>query len=203
MELLLAQPAWRQLQHLELDMVASADVHSYYQLDQLITVRLKRFFMDGERAKDCFGPSLTAEKLRTFTIQFPVMELNRPLGESSSEHLATYSWLAGSPFIRCLILRGFIFRRWDDPVTGELPTFLASFPNLEEIIVQEAMYEDAELCSVIEGIMKACKNLKDVWQDQITGIMMDKLIQLGKREGVEVKTGEPVTEWPVLLGGGE
>lgn len=199
MNRLLSQPAWSQLQHLELDMFPVRGIQNHYQHRHLRTLRLKNFFLEGDTAHTCFGPSITNDKLQTFTIQFPEMELNRPAGEASSAHLASYQWLAGSPSLKCLILRGFQFRRWDDPVTGELPTFLASFPNLDAIVIQSAVYEDAELCSVIEGITKACKSLKTVWQDQIKGVMMDKLVQLGKRAGVVVKTGEPATEWPVLL----
>jgi hypothetical protein len=175
------------------------ETQTAFRLPLLRSLRLKDFVVSGQEADHCFGPSLRDEKMHTFTIQFPEMELRQAWGEASSAHLTQYDWLKGSSSIKTLIMRGFGFRRWDDPVTGQLPAFLASFPNLDELVIQQTMYEVPELCSVIEGIMKACKNLKTVWQDQITGMFMDKLVELGKKEGVDIKSGEPSRQWPVPL----
>jgi hypothetical protein len=170
-----------------------------FQLPFLRTVRFNQFAVSGQEANHCFGPSLRDEKLHTFTIEFPEMELGQAWGKASSAHLSEYDWLRGSLSIRTLFLRGFGFRRWDDPVTGQLPTFLASFPSLEELVLQDTIYEEMEICLLIEGITKACKSLKTIWQDQIQGVLMDKLVELGKREGVDIKSGEPPRQWPIPL----
>lgn len=196
---LLHLPSASHLQYLELAMRKGDEIQPDFQLPSLRTVRLDQFVVPGQEANYCFGPSSRNEKLHSFTIQFPETELNRSWGEACSAHLSEHDWIAGSPSIKTLILRTFVFRRWDDPVTGQLPTFLASFPNLAELVLQDTLYEDAELCSVIEGITKVCKNLKTLWQAQITGVLLDKLIELGKREGVDIKTGEPARQWPIPL----
>ena len=55
-----------------------------------------------------------------------------------------------------------------------------------------------EFCSVIEAIMKVTK-LKTIYQSQVKGALMDKLIASGKSRGVEVVWGERPREWPVVL----
>lgn len=178
------------------DVTAVSRSNSY---DAIQSVRLYGIPLNPAMAREMFEHAIVAGKLHAMDIVFPLDVLNSTMGSSSIAYLTGYGWLKGAATIRTMGITRFRFRsypRSEDDLP--LPAFLASFPNLEELEVGSAYYEAAELCMVIEAIIKVTK-LKVLYQSQIRGAMMDQLIALGERHGVKMIWGERPRPWPVVL----
>lgn len=197
--LLLGETPPGKLKHLDLQLPSRHDIPHDFELTRLQTLRLRDVYLQCDVAERVFEPSVLNKTLHTFTLQWPKIGLSTNWAEIASHHLSSHDWLRGSPSIRSLTIRGFSFSRWDDPVSGEFATFIASFPNLEELSLQDSMFEDQELCVIIGGILKACKGLKVLWQSQVKGVLMDRLSEVGRNANVEIRSGEIPKEWPVKL----
>jgi hypothetical protein len=197
--LLLGETPPGKLKHLDLHLPSRHEISHDFELAKLQTLRLRDFYLQCEVAERVLEPSVLNKTLHTFTLQWPKIGLSTNWAEIASHHLSSHAWLRGSESIRSLTIRGFSFGRWDDPVSGEFPTFIGSFPNLEELSLQDSMFEDQELCVIIGGILKACKGLKVLWQSQVKGVLMDQLIEVGRKADVDIRAGEIPKEWPVKL----
>ncbi|UNI15833.1 Aminodeoxychorismate lyase [Purpureocillium takamizusanense] len=143
--------------------------------------------------------SMSRRLLHTFDIVFAIDDPRAPVGVEHVDHLKQYAWLRGLESIRSLGLFNFRFKRY--PRKDEdlpIPGFLATFPNLETLSLGSECYEDEEFCFVVEAIMKATQ-LKTIYQQNISGAAWDRLVQVGKRNGVQIISGERPKAWPVVL----
>lgn len=166
----------------------------------LKVVRLANAALNPEVIQQVAGCQAAAGQLHTLDIVFPPEPLSGIPGAVSSAHLAKYEWLVGASGIRCMSISQFRFRPF--PRTSEdlpLPSFLASFPNLETLEIRSEHYEEAELCSVISAIVKESATLKQIYQSQVRGVLMDKLGVLAAQKGVRIVWGERPREWPIPL----
>lgn len=168
-------------------------------LDNLRDLRLRQMVMDGAASEPLLRNAIDKNKLRSIDINFRRPRMADHEGPASCERIAEFSWLRGAESIRCIGLSNFRFRRY--PTTDEdlpLPSFLASFPNLETLEIGSEYYDDAELGSVIVAIMKATK-LKRIYQRTVKGANLDCLRAAAKQLGVELIWGERPREWPVPI----
>ncbi|OAA57692.1 Tetratricopeptide-like helical [Cordyceps fumosorosea ARSEF 2679] len=166
----------------------------------LKAIRLANAVLDPESLQQVAQDQAAAGQLDTLDIVFPPDSLASPAGAASSAHLAKYAWLAGAPGLRCMALSHFRFRSF--PRTPEdlpLPTFLATFPELETLEIRSDHYEEPEMCSVISAIIKETKTIKVIYQNQIRGALMDGLGAAAAKHGVSVVFGERPREWPVRV----
>ncbi|PNY26360.1 Uncharacterized protein TCAP_03688 [Tolypocladium capitatum] len=169
--------------------------HDKYQ--DLRTIRLKEFCHVPTNMGRIFRETLHNGKLHTFDIVFPLKGLFYQGLDGHARYLDEHDWLRGCESIRCLGLWRFRFRpnpRGEEDLP--LPNFLASFPNLETLSLSSEAYTAEELCSVIEGIMKAT-NIKTIYQNGVTGVPLDRLREMAEGFGVQVIWGERPREWPV------
>ena len=167
--------------------------------DNLRDLRLRHMVMDGAASEPALRNAIDSDKLRSIDINFRRPSMTDHEGPASCQRIQEFSWLQGAKSIRCIGLSNFRFRRY--PETDEdlpLPSFLASFPNLETVEIGSEYYEDAELGSVIVAIMKATK-LKTIYQHTIKGANLDILRKAAKQFGVELIWGERPREWPVPI----
>ncbi|CEJ81894.1 hypothetical protein VHEMI01996 [[Torrubiella] hemipterigena] len=167
----------------------------------LESIRLHRVSQNPTSAHRIVHESIRTNKLSRMDIVFPAETFSSVMGSESSLHLAQYEWLRGTKSIKQMGIFGFRFRsfpRNDDDLP--LPSFLASFPNLEEVELGSDHYEDGEFCTVIAAVLKATK-LKRLYQSQVRGVMMDRLPALGRAYGVEIVYGERPRPWPVSFDG--
>ena len=173
--------------------------HQSNSFDNLRSLRLKRAVMDGAASEPLLRKAIDNDKLRSIDINFRRPGINDTEGPASCQRIAEFSWLRGAKSIRCIGLSNFRFRKY--PETDDdlpLPSFLASFPNLETLEIGSEYYDDAELCSVIFAIMRATK-LRKIYQTTIKGANLDTLRTAAKEFGVELVWGEREREWPVPL----
>lgn len=169
----------------------------------LESIRLHRVSQNPTSVHRIVQESIRTNKLSRMDIVFPAETFNSVMGSESSLHLAQYEWLRGTKSIKQMGIFGFRFRsfpRNDDDLP--LPSFLASFPNLEEVELGSDHYEDGEFCTVIAAVLKATK-LKRLYQSQVKGVMMDHLPALGRTYGVEIIYGERPRPWPIPFDGEE
>lgn len=183
----------RSSQHLP-DLKASA-ANDY---NSLRCLRMKGTVLSPYMTSRSLGNPLDGpNSLRTFDIMFPLDSFDRPIGEMSDGHLKDYHWLRGASSITCMGVFNFRFKSYprnDDDLP--LPAFLASFPNLEILEISSEHYEDIEFCSVVEAILKVT-HLKSIYQDRVTGAIMDKLRALTEGYGVRLIWGERPRPWPM------
>lgn len=165
----------------------------------LRSLRLSRAFVSPSMIHSCVAPSVTAGKLHTFDLVFPLDRFGAPEGTVSREHLWFHEWLQGAASIKCLGIFNFRFRKYPrDDSDLPLPAFLASFPNLETLEINSEHYEEDEFCSVLEAIVRVTR-LKRLYQTTVKGAMLDRLRALTAKEGIEMIWGERPKEWPVPI----
>lgn len=163
------------------------------------SLRLTRALITPEKLQQILHDAMLDEKLHTLDLVFPLEHFGTPLGQMSSQHLKDHAWLRGATSIRCLGVSEFRFRAY--PKNDEdlpLPSFLASFPNLETLEINSGHYEGLEFCSVIEAILKVTK-LKKIYQTTVKGVYMDQLKAFAKKSGVELIWGERPRPWPFVI----
>jgi F-box/TPR repeat protein Pof3 len=167
--------------------------------ENIRSLRLTQNLIAPERLRHFLHDAMSGQKLHTLDIFFPLEQFGTPFGQNSSQHLQSYAWLRGATSIRCLGVSEFRFREYpknDDDLP--LPSFLASFPNLETLEINSSHYEGIEFCTVVEAIVKVTK-LKKIYQNTIKGVYMDKLKEVAKKSGVELVWGERPRPWPFVI----
>lgn len=163
------------------------------------SLRLARDLITPLKLQQVVHDSIMGNKLHTLDLVFPLEPLGVPPGHTSAQHLKEHEWLRGASSIRCLGVSEFRFRSYpknDDDLP--LPSFLASFPNLETLEINSGHYEPLELCSVIEAIIKVTK-LKRIYQTSVQGVCLDQLRALASKADVELVWGERPRHWPVEI----
>ncbi|CAM1500950.1 Fc.00g101120.m01.CDS01 [Cosmosporella sp. VM-42] len=172
------------------------DLNNYTNLRSL---RLRRALSWPSQLEQVLVDSITGRNLHTLDLVFPLEPGNSPMGQWSSQHLEGHSWLKGAPSIRCLGVSDFRFRKFPkNDVDLPLPSFLASFPNLETLEINSAHYDQVEFCTVIDAILKVTK-LKRIYQTTVQGVMMDELKVRAEMRGVELIWCNRPREWPVRI----
>lgn len=171
--------------------------NDYVNLERL---RVDKMALNPATLQRLLSEPIRMNRLTHFDISFPLESLNGRLGEASALHLAKYEWLRGCTSLRSIGVSEFRFRSYprnDDDLP--LPSFLATFPALEEVDLSSSHYEDHfEFCTVIEAVLKATK-IKRLYQSQVTGVMLDNLPALAEKYGVEILWGQRAREWPLLF----
>ncbi|ODA83714.1 hypothetical protein RJ55_02229 [Drechmeria coniospora] len=167
------------------------------QLHSLRQLRLKDLAHGPSTMRHLLGGAAERGNLHTLDIVFPIPTFHSPVGRQHMEHLGAYGWLRGVESIRSLGISRFRFREYptnDDDLP--LPSFLATFPNLETLSLTSDHYAPEEFCSVVEAILNVT-HLKVLYQNKVNGALMDKLVRLGETFGVQVIWGERPRVWPV------
>lgn len=163
------------------------------------SLRLTRALITPMKLQQVLQDTIIDENLHTLDLVFPLEPFGAPLGQTSAQHLQDHAWLRGANSIRCLGVFEFRFRAY--PRNDEdlpLPSFLASFPNLEVLEINSGHYEGLEFCTVIEAILKVTK-LKMIYQTTVKGVHMDQLKAFAKKSGVELVWGERPRTWPFAI----
>ncbi|KAF4344665.1 f-box TPR repeat pof3 [Fusarium beomiforme] len=183
----------------EPEMLTTDGYTKHCQYADLRSLRLRRAMVPPLKLQKVLSDSLTSHKLHTLDLAFPLDPQGVLEGSSSTKHIQDHAWLRGEPAIRCIGLSEFRFRAY--PKTIEemyLPSFLASFPNLEVLEINSSHYEARELCIMIEAILKVT-HLQKIYQRTIHGEWGDKLRKVTSRYGVELIWGDRPREWPLKI----
>lgn len=179
---------------------SSGSIEGNNSFKNLRHLRLNKVAMDGTSARDVLQLPFENGKLQSFDINFRTLRLDEPVeGSASSQHMRDFAWLRGCESIRSLSLLNFRFRR--HPRSDEdmpLPSFLASFPNLEDLQIESEYYDDPELCSVIVEVLKVT-HLKTLYQSTMKGMSLDHLREATKQFGVQLVQGGRPRPWPIVL----
>ncbi|KAI5462561.1 hypothetical protein BGZ63DRAFT_384182 [Mariannaea sp. PMI_226] len=181
--------------------VAASGPDENNRYEDLRSLRLSRALIVPSKLQDVVEDAILAGKLHTLDLVFPLEPFGVPQGSSSVQHLREHSWLRGASSIRCLGIFDFRFRSF--PQGDEdlpLPSFLASFPNLETLEINSSHYESPELLSVFKAILNVTK-LKRLYQTALQGLALDHLRALTTELGVELICGERPREWPMQIEG--
>lgn len=165
--------------------------------ENLRSVRFNQFCLCPEKARQLFDAPIKDGKMESFDIVFPLEGLNQQrTGQSSREHLDGYGWLRGATSIRCMGFFQFTFDKFPRNENDlPLPSFLATFPNLEVLEIKSDNYGEAELCTIIKAILKVT-HLKTLYQSTVRGVLMDQLKKLADSHGVNLEFGERPRQWP-------
>lgn len=167
----------------------------------LRSLSLGDFVLDPVASEEMFRIPIADGKLHTFDIEFPRPELRAagPQGAESCIYISQFQWLRGSKSIRSLGIFNFDFQRHprdDDELP--LPSFVASFPNLETLEITSEYYEEIDLYFLIIEIIKKT-TLKKIYQKSITGANLDRLKVVARSSGVELTWGQRPRKWPVPI----
>ncbi|KAF7556227.1 hypothetical protein G7046_g6372 [Stylonectria norvegica] len=179
----------------EIDFSSQNKKHMYSDLRSL---RLTRTVVPPGGLELILHDSIAAGKLQTLDIVFPLGHDNE-LGRASWQHLEEYAFVRGTSSIRNMGIFEFRFHKYpknDDDLP--LPSFLASFPNLETLEISSDHYEELEFCSVVQAIIKVTR-LKTIYQTTAKGVLMDELKAVAAKSGVEMIWGNRPREWPVRI----
>lgn len=169
------------------------------QFKDLQTVRFKDLALSPQIAHGVASESLQLGKLHHFDIVFPSESLRDRIGDKSATHLKGYEWLRSADSIRSIGCYRFRFRSY--PRNDEdlpLPSFLASFDNLETLSLDSEHYEEAEFATVVGAILKVT-HLKTIYTTSVKGAMMDQVRKLAETQGVRLIWGRQPQPWPVPL----
>lgn len=169
------------------------------QYKNLRSLRLTRALIPPSKLEEVLSDAIAARKLHTLDLVFPLETFGTPHGSTSVEHLREHAWLRSTESIRCLGIFEFRFRSYpknDDDLP--LPSFLATFPNLEVIEINSGHYEGPEFCTVIEAILKVT-HLRKIYQTTVHGIALDQLRGLAAKYNVELIYGERLRQWPIPI----
>ncbi|WAO89509.1 F-box domain-containing protein [Fusarium falciforme] len=169
------------------------------QYKNLHSLRLTRALIPPSKLQAVLSDAIEARKLHTLDIVFPLEPFGTPQGLISVEHLRKHAWLRSAGSIRCLGIFEFRFRSYpknDDDLP--LPSFLATFPNLEVIEINSVHYEGPEFGTVIEAILKVT-HLRKIYQTTVQGIALDQLRGLAAKYNVELVWGERPRQWPLPI----
>ncbi|KAJ3462924.1 hypothetical protein MRS44_007710 [Fusarium solani] len=169
------------------------------QYKNLHSLRLTRALIPPSQLQAVLSDAIEARKLHTLDLVFPLEPFGTPQGSISVEHLRKHAWLRSAESIRCLGIFEFRFRSYpknDDDLP--LPSFLATFPNLEVIEINSAHYEGPEFGTVIEAILKVT-HLRKIYQTTVQGIALDQLRGLAAKYKVELVWGERPRQWPLPI----
>ncbi|RMJ06420.1 hypothetical protein CDV36_013980 [Fusarium kuroshium] len=169
------------------------------QYKNLHSLRLTRALIPPSKLQEVLSDAIAARKLHTLDLVFPLETFGTPQGSTSVEHLREHSWLRSAESIRCLGIFEFRFRSYpknDDDLP--LPSFLATFPNLEVIEINSGHYEGPEFCTVIEAILKVT-HLRKIYQTTAQGVALDQLRRLAAGYNVELVWGERPRQWPLPI----
>ncbi|KAI8725091.1 F-box domain-containing protein [Fusarium sp. LHS14.1] len=169
------------------------------QYENLHSLRLARALIPPSNLQAVLSDAIAAHKLHTLDLVFPLEPFGTPQGSISVEYLGKHEWLRGAESIKCLGIFEFRFRSYpknDDDLP--LPSFLATFPNLEVIEINSAHYEGPEFCTVIEAILKVT-HLRKIYQTTVQGIALDQLRGLAAKYNVELVWGERARLWPLQI----
>lgn len=178
---------------------ATDDIWRPNNYKSLQSLRLSGISLDPTVTGQLLEQQAKSGQLNNIDIVFPLEPLQATQGELCASHLAGYEWLCGSPSVQSMGIFQFRFRSFPrNDVDLPLPNFLASFPKLEVLEIKSDNYDELEFCSVLEAIMKVTK-LNVIYQGQVKGALMDKLVTLARSRGVEVIWGERPRQWPVPL----
>ncbi|KAF5673328.1 f-box TPR repeat pof3 [Fusarium heterosporum] len=181
------------------EMLATDGYDRHCQYTDLRSLRLRRAMIPPLKLQKVLHSTLASDKLHTLDLAFPLDPQGAPEGASSTQHVRDHTWLRGEPGIRCIGLSEFRFRTYvkiDDELY--LPSFLASFPNLEVLEINSSHYDHGELCIVIEAILKVT-NLKKIYQKTVHGEWGDQLRKVVSKRGVELIWGDRPREWPLII----
>lgn len=179
--------------------VSTEDFNESNHYTDLRSLRLTRALIPPQKLQQVLEDAVTAGKLHTLDLVFPLEPFGTPQGAISTQHLREHAWLRGAESIKCLGVFEFRFR--DYPKNDEdlpLPSFLASLPNLEVLEINSAHYEGLEFCTVIEAILKVTK-LRTIYQTTVQGAWLDQLKVLASKYGVKLVWGERLREWPLPI----
>ncbi|KAM0429331.1 hypothetical protein ACHAPT_006546 [Fusarium lateritium] len=177
--------------------MATDDINGDNQYKNLRSLRLTRALIPPSKLQEILGDAIAARKLHTLDLVFPLEPIGTPQGSTSVEHLREHAWLRSAESIRCLGIFEFRFRSYpksDDDLP--LPSFLATFPNLEVIEINSGHYEGPEFCTVIEAILKVT-HLRKIYQTTVQGVALDHLRGLAAKHDVELVWGERPRQWPL------
>ncbi|RSL60028.1 hypothetical protein CEP54_006950 [Fusarium duplospermum] len=169
------------------------------QYKNLHSLRLTRALIPPSKLQEVLSDAIAARKLHTLDLVFPLETFGTPQGSTSVEHLREHAWLRSAESIRCLGIFEFRFRSYpknDDDLP--LPSFLATFPNLEVIEINSGHYEGPEFCTVIEAILKVT-HLRKIYQTTVQGVALDQLRRLAAGYNVELVWGERPRQWPLPI----
>lgn len=169
------------------------------QYKNLHSLRLTRAFIPPPQLQAVLSDAIEARKLHTLDLVFPLEPFGTPQGSISGEHIRKLEWLRGAESIRCMGIFEFRFRSYpknDDDLP--LPSFLATFPNLEVIELNSAHYEGPEFATVIEAILKVT-HLRKIYQTTVQGTALDQLRGLAAKHNVELVSGERSRQWPLQI----
>ncbi|KAH6899789.1 hypothetical protein B0T10DRAFT_452327 [Thelonectria olida] len=171
---------------------------------ELRTLRLSRALIAPDSLQGALQQSLSAGRLESLDIVFPLEPIGVAPGTTSVQHIREFAWLRGASSIRCLGLFEFRFHTY---YTGDkdfpLPSFLASFPNLETLDIKSGHYESDEFFVVLRDILRVNTNIKRVYQMSVHGVALDELRRITASAGVELIWGERPREWPMKVDDGE
>jgi F-box/TPR repeat protein Pof3 len=185
------------------DLSENDDVTETNDYSELRTMHLSRALIAPERLQLALQQSLTAGRLETLDIVFPLEPIGAAPGATSVQHLRKFAWLRGAPSIRCLGLFDFRFHMY---YTGDgdfpLPSFLASFPNLETLVIKSDHYQSEEFFGVLRDVLRANTKIKRVYQKSVQGVALDELKRMTAGAGVELIWGERPREWPMKVDDG-
>ncbi|KAG6151749.1 hypothetical protein E4U11_007735 [Claviceps purpurea] len=161
-----------------------------------------------DRARTLLSSSIENKQLASFDIVFPRRVLTSLTENSSVHHLRGYDWLRGAPSIHTLGFFDFLFPL--NPKNDEdlpLPQFLATFPNLRTLRLNDVYYREHEneFASLILAVMSVTR-LKTIlicrYYSHSDNKAMIKVMEEAQFKGVQIFTGAKywVEQWPIPLG---
>ncbi|KAM0252904.1 hypothetical protein ACHAP5_000767 [Fusarium lateritium] len=183
----------------EPEMLATDGYNKHCQYTELRSLRLRRAMIPPLKLQKVLSDALASNKLHTLDLAFPLDPQGAPEGAASTRHIHDHAWLRGEPGIKCIGLSEFRFRAYsktDDEMN--LPSFLASFPNLEVLEINSSHYDHRELCITIEAILKVT-HLKKIYQKTVHGEWGDQLRKVVGKHGVELVWGDRPRQWPLEI----
>lgn len=166
--------------------------------ENLQTLRVRNLTFHAKDSRSAFEAGARSGTLDSIDLCFPSTDMS--VGSASIEYLKDHDWLRGAPSIMSLGIFEWRFPEYPrDDQEMPLPGFVASFPNLRTLEIGSSLYEEREFCTVIGAILKKGTGLKTIYQKNVTGTVMDQLVDFANKFGVELVWGERPRQWPVLL----
>ncbi|CCE31692.1 uncharacterized protein CPUR_05546 [Claviceps purpurea 20.1] len=182
------------------ELLSDVDVARHSTFQNLQSFRSRTLPIAQAGARLLLSSAIEARRLTSFDMVFgDYWNVRTEPTDASARHLKDYDWLRGAPSIQELGCYDCYFPLYpDNDQFLPLAQFLASFPNLQTLILHNSRHAYMSQVSSVAIVILRLTHLKTIYMCGMSGVS-NELRQVAQAHGVQLKLESPPRPWPVTL----